>query len=105
LIETGLKLSLSVAGSPARRWRIFLPSAEFVDAKLRQAGDFRSERLTVDGRPSLHDRASASFSAMKSVSKPMCGPPLGRKVDRSNDTHIARFAARSQSRGRSALRG
>ena len=27
----------------------------------------------------------------------MCGPPLGRKSDRSNDTHIARFAARSQS--------
>src|SRR5580658_2921462 len=78
----------------------FPASAELVNIELQQARDFSCERLTVHNRGSpLHKPFSGYLGALRSALKSMYGPPLGRKFDRSNDTpHMARFAARSQSR-------
>ena len=44
-----------------------------------------------------YDRFSRYFATFSSASKFICGPPLRQAICCPNDTHIARFAARSQS--------
>src|ERR1039458_136456 len=79
--------------------RGFPALAEFINIQLRQARDFHGERLTADSWcPPLHDRFSRFFATFSSASKLICGPPRGaRFATPMTHTHIARFAARSQS--------
>ena len=54
--------------------------AEFIDAELRQARDFRGERISVQNRrPPLHDRFSRYFATFSSASKLICAPPRGAR--------------------------
>jgi hypothetical protein len=77
---------------------VFPALAEVRDAGLRKARNFVSERCSVGRqRPPLHDRFRPYLATTRSISKPMCGPPMSGRFTAPNDTHIARFASRSQS--------
>ena len=50
--------------------------AEFIDTQLRQARNFRGERIAVRYLcPPLHDRFSRYFATFSLASKLICGPP------------------------------
>src|SRR6202022_4983889 len=51
--------------------------AEVRDTGLRKARNFLSERCAVGRqRPPLHDRLRPYLATTRSISKPMCGPPM-----------------------------
>jgi hypothetical protein len=58
--------------------------AEVRDARLRRARNFRRQCCSVGcQRPPLHDRFRPHLATSRSISKPMCGPPMSRRFTAS----------------------
>jgi hypothetical protein len=78
-----------------------LALAKILDIGLCKACDFHGECCSVRSRRTLlqYNRPLAYFSTIRSLSKPICGPPINGRCAASDVTDIPRFAPRIQSCG------